>query len=308
MSGLITPGTAPVLLRGGEDLLQWIESGGPLDRRLAFQHLRQRWTAFWFERHAEITARRCEAVPLPARMVFIVGLWRTGSTALHHLLADATGWATPRTWQCFRPADFLLAPKPRGRQVSRPMDEGLIGTFTPQEDEFAALLIGERSLYRAFIDPRRLGELIELFNEWQISLDSTTRPLSERWETFLKAVSQSATGTLLLKSPNHTFRLPWLANRFPQGQFIWLIRSPQEVLTSNRRMWSSMIQRYGLWQADSQLLDHFLDSAIKSHDEIFEWAQAALGERIHVVQFEDVMGDAATVVSRILGSLGERAI
>src|SRR5271156_4264092 len=191
MTDLITGDTRPVLLRGGPDLLRWIEAGGPVDRRLSFQHSRQAWAAFWFERYAEITARRCATLTLPTKMVFIVGLWRTGSTALHRLLADATGWATPRTWQCFRPADFLLAPAPRGRQASRPMDEGLIGTFTPQEDEFAALLIGEPSLYRAFIDPRRLDELMDLFRQWQQpSLDLAAPPLSNRWEIFLKAVSQ----------------------------------------------------------------------------------------------------------------------
>src|SRR6266403_127459 len=93
--------TKPVLLGGGQDLLRWIDSGGPVDRHLALQRLRQGWAAFWFEHHAEITARQCATITLPTKMVFIVGLWRSGSTVLHRLLTDATGWATPRTWQCF---------------------------------------------------------------------------------------------------------------------------------------------------------------------------------------------------------------
>ena len=299
--------TKPVLLGGGQDLLRWIDSGGPVDRHLALQRLRQGWAAFWFERHAEITARQCATITLPTKMVFIVGLWRSGSTVLHRLLTDATGWATPRTWQCFRPADFLLAPAPRARQESRPMDEGLVGTFTPQEDEFAALLIGERSLYRAFIDPRRLDELTDLLYQWK-SLDPAAPPLSGRWEIFLKAVSQGRPGPLLLKSPNHTFRLPWLASRFPEAQFVWLTRPKKDVLPSNWRMWSAMIQRYGLWQAEARFLETFLENAIKSHDEIFESAQATLSERIHVVTFEEVMGADSRVVSRLLEELDGRLV
>lgn len=304
MTGLITGGARPVLLPGGQDLLHWIESGGPVDRHLALQNLRLSWAAYWFERYAEITARRCATFALPSKMVFIVGLWRTGSTVLHRLLADATGWVTPRTWQCFRPADFLLTPPPRGRQVVRPMDQGLIGTSSPQEDEFAALLIGERSLYRAFIDPRRLNELADLLHQWEGSSDSAARPLSDRWEVFLKSVSQGTPGPLLLKSPNHTFRLPWLARRFPEAQFIWLMRSTQDVLASNWRMWSAMIQRYGLWQAESQLLEDFLEQAIRSHDEVFEWARGTLSDRIHVVAFDDVINDELRVVSELLEKLG----
>ena len=304
MTGLITGGAKPVLLPGGQGLLDWIESGGSVDRHLAFQSLRLGWAAFWFERYAEVTARRCATFALPSKMVFIVGLWRTGSTVLHRLLADATGWATPRTWQCFRPADFLLTPSPRGRQVARPMDEGLISTSSPQEDEFAALLIGEQSLYRAFIDPRRLNELTDLLNQWELSSDSPGRPLSDRWEVFLKAVSQGTPGPLLLKSPNHTFRLPWLARRFPESQFIWLTRSTQDVLASNWRMWSAMIQRYGLWQAESQLLEDFLEQAIRSHNEVFEWARSTLRDRIHIVAFDHVIGDESRVVSELLEKLG----
>jgi hypothetical protein len=137
--------TPPVPLLGGTALLRWIDSGGSFDRSVPLHRIRLRWAALWFDRHLKLTGYRCAATGLPAKMVFIVGLWRSGTTVLHHALKEATGWATPRTWQCFRPADFLLAAEPRDLQAPRPMDEGRIGTFTPQEDEFASLLLGENS-------------------------------------------------------------------------------------------------------------------------------------------------------------------
>jgi hypothetical protein len=156
-----------VLFNGGDCLRAWIESGGPPARPVILRRFRLHWSAFWFERYASMTARKCSTAPLPSDPTFILGLWRTGSTILHRLLADATHWTTPRTWQCFRPADFLLAVPPRQRQVRRPMDEGYIETFSPQEDEFAALLLGEPSLYRVFIDPRRIDELIVHLEQWR---------------------------------------------------------------------------------------------------------------------------------------------
>jgi omega-hydroxy-beta-dihydromenaquinone-9 sulfotransferase len=296
----------PVLLNGGDRLRAWIESGGTPARPVVLRELRLRWSGFWFERYAVMTARRCAAIPLPADPTFIVGLWRTGSTVLHRLLTDATRWTTPRTWQCFRPADFLLAPPPRLRRARRPMDRGFVGTFSPQEDEFAALLLGDRSLYRAFIDPRRIDELTGLLGQWREPVDPGGELLSARWENFLKAVLAQAPGPLLLKSPNHTFRLPWLAKRFPEARFIWLTRPLPDVLESNRRMWTAMFERYGLWSHNPAALEQFLQTAIRNHDELLAWAQRALPERVHLVSFQEVMQNPAILISRLIQRLGAR--
>jgi hypothetical protein len=263
-----------------------------------------RWSGFWFERCAAMTADRCATTVLPSNPTFILGLWRTGSTVLHGRLADATQWTTPRTWQCFRPTNFLLVPPPRRQQVRRPMDEGYIGTYSPQEDEFASLLLGEPSLYRAFIDPRRIGELTEMLERWPALQVPGAKPLSNCWETFLKAVIAQTPGPLLLKSPNHTFRLPWLARRFPDAQFIWLTRSTPDVLASNQRMWTAMMERYGLWRHDPAALETFLRTAIRSHDALLDWARGALSERIHFVTFEEVMDKRSNLVSKLLERLG----
>jgi hypothetical protein len=294
----------PILLHGGDRLRSWIDCGGSPGRPVLLQSLRLRWSGFWFERCASMTARKCTTTILPSDPTFILGLWRTGSTVLHGLLADAVQWTTPRTWQCFRPATFLLVPPPRRRHVRRPMDEGYVGTYSPQEDEFAALLLGEPSLYRAFIDPRRIDELTEMLEEWQGLLATGVEPLSNRWETFLKAVITQAPGPLLLKSPNHTFRLPWLAKRFPDAQFIWLTRAPPDVLASNRRMWTAMMERYGLWRHDPAALEAFLGTAIRNHDALLDWARRSISDRIHFVSFDEVMNNRSNLAPRLLERLG----
>jgi hypothetical protein len=186
------------------------------------------------------------------------------------------------------------------------MDDGLVDTFSPQEDEFAALLLGEPSLYRAFIDPRRIGELMDLMRQWRSPLATGIAPLSDRWEAFLKAVFVQAPGPLLLKSPNHTFRVQWLAKRFPDAKFIWLTRATSDVLASNRRMWTAMIERYGLWSHDPAALETFLLDAIRNHDGLLDWARAELTERLHVVTFDELMHDRANLTSKLLERLGSR--
>jgi hypothetical protein len=301
MRGSLSP---PVLLHVGRELQDWIKGGGRPERFTPLMRFRLRWGAYWFEQHAAVTARRCAATSLPLNPIFIVGMWRTGSTALHQALAQVSGWITPLTWQCFRPADFLLVRPARLRHVRRPMDSWQINTLSPQEDEFAALVLGERSLYRAFIDPRRLPELTTLLQQWQSPGQPGVPQLSDRWETFLKAVMRERSGRLLLKSPGHTFRLPWLAARFPEAQFIWLTRPADEVLSSNHRMWSAMFDRYGLWRCPPGTLEAFLATALRVHDEIFDWAQGMLQGRIEVITFQEVMRDPTQLAARLVERIG----
>src|SRR4051812_4498038 len=105
-------------------------------------------------------------------------------------------------------AGFLgITGRPRSpAQQPRPMDNLVIGTDSPQEDEFAWLLLGGDSAYRGFLDPSRLPDLASTLDPERWQRDPW--PAEDRWRTFLGQVSaQDSQGRrLLLKSPNHTFR------------------------------------------------------------------------------------------------------
>ncbi len=237
---------------------------------------------------------------LPEDPVFIVGFWRTGSTLLHSRLAAHGGFASPRTWQCFNPSTMLLMPPPKPQKALRPMDTGVIHTFSEQEDEFAALLLGEPSLYRIFIDPRRTQDWLALPHQWM----NAATPLSDRWQDFLKGVLKLNPGRLLLKSPNHTFRLPWLAKRFPKARFVWLSRDREDLLRSNLSMVGHMIERYGLWNVDTSRLEEALAAALKAHDEILDWARAEIPDRLSWVSFKDILANDPRLLDRIHAEIG----
>ncbi|MGH8259514.1 MAG: sulfotransferase [Steroidobacteraceae bacterium] len=268
-------------LYGSRPLADWVRAGGRPARRVPAHSLRLAWHAHWFEHNWRTASARLAACPLPDDPVFILGFWRSGTTVLHELLAAATGWTTPRTWQCFNPSTcFLMGPPARETAVERPMDRGRIATFGPQEDELALLLLGEPSLYRAFIDPRRLAECARHAKAESQATTATatataTAAPSElpRWQMFLRGIASvpaapsvpaalpapaPPSARLLLKSPNHTLRLPLLRATFPRARFIWIGRDSGEVLASNVRMWRTMMERYALWTMPPGELEPFL--------------------------------------------------
>jgi omega-hydroxy-beta-dihydromenaquinone-9 sulfotransferase len=285
------------LLLGGRALADWILDGGRLPLR---DRARLKWHAYWFEHNWQTEARRIAGTPLPPDPVFILGLWRSGTTALHELLAASAPWSTPHTWQCFQPSTcFLTGPPAQWAVAPRPMDQGRIETHTPQEDEFARLLLGEPSAYRGFIDPRRLRECGEqLWSGHEGGLD--------RWQDFLRGLVGSTPGSrLLLKSPNHTFRLPFLRRLFPGARFVWIGRHTGEVLASNTRMWRSMMDVYGLWDCPPDTLEGFLSDMVRASVTVLSRALEEMPpDHMLWVDFEQVRLKPRETLLGILAFLG----
>jgi len=94
-------------------------------------------------------------------------------------------------------------------------------------------------------------------------------------------------GRLLLKSPNHTFRIRALLKEFPGAAYVWLVRDPAEAFFSNRKMWISLFQRYALWDWEISALDRFLARAFCSAANCLTHAVGNVAkERLVVVDFD----------------------
>ena len=234
--------------------------------------------------------------------LLILGPWRSGTTVMHELLSAATGWPTPLTWQCMDPCAFRLGKGPRANgTVARPMDGLALGAFSPQEDEFALLGLGQPSAYRAFWMPHRVGEMASMLDQ-QRWLDDTQwlRP----WESFLRAIAGPGTG-LVLKSPNHTFRVQAILRRFPKARIVWMLRDPVQVFMSNRKMWRAMFAEHGLTNADPAALDTFLTRALVASADALRWAAAALPPvQLAFCRQEDLRLDPVSQTHRVLRQLG----
>jgi hypothetical protein len=237
--------------------------------------------------------------------VFIIGMWRSGTTVCHELVAAMTGWLTPQTWQCFNPSTcFLTSPPSTDHAVHRPMDLGKVTALGPQEDEFALLLLGEPSIYRAFIDPRRMTQCAaELWSpDWSIEVAGQMT----RWRQFLRGIGKDVTNApLLLKSPSHTFRLPFLRQSFPRAKFIWMGRETGELLASNANMWRAMMGIYGLWTCPERCIDSFLsDMMLRCGEVLARCLDEMPQESMLWVDFHDLRTNPALQLQRILRFIG----
>lgn len=266
-----------------------------------------RWRAGWFDlswRLQRAGARALLAGQLPP-LVLVLGMWRSGTTVLHDLLSLEPGLLTPRTWQCMRPESFATAGAPKEDvRMARPMDQLEIRLLGPQEDEFALLALGGPSVYGCFVNPAGLGAVHGLLaQEHWLALDE--RDWLEPWREFLLLVvaGQPAQG-LLLKSPNHSFRIRALLRRFPDAKLIWLCRDPADVQASNRKMWSAMFAEYGRSEPAPGALDAFLLEAQQQAGNTVEALSAELSvDQLAVVRYEDLAANPADVLARLCARL-----
>ncbi|MGE0482064.1 MAG: sulfotransferase [Phycisphaerae bacterium] len=237
--------------------------------------------------------RRIARVPIEPDPLFILGHWRCGTTLLHELLALDPRHTAPNTYQCIVPAHFLITQGIARRACGwllarrRAMDAVAVGLSRPQEDEFALCNMGARSLYERIAFPNfpRGNEIFEL--------DRHSEPDRARWqrtfERFLQSVLLKTPGMLVLKSPLHAFRLPFLLERFKQARFVHIVRNPYDVFPSAMHMWRALYWTQGLQRPTRTDLDRFVLETFERFHEAMDRARPLLRERrFHEMRFEDL--------------------
>lgn len=270
------------------------------------------WKAGWGSINARLSEAQTSstlASPNPLSPLLILGPWRSGTTVMHELLTAATGWPTPLTWQCMDACAFRLAGAERARRstvrIARPMDGLALGADSPQEDEFALLALGQPSAYRAFLMPHRIMEMLPMLDaEFWLQNPQWLRP----WESFMRAVlagSGYADNRLILKSPNHSFRVQAILRRFPQAKVVWMLRDPLDIFHSNRKMWRAMFAEHGLTATDPESLDAFLSQALLASADALLWAATNIGpDQFSVCAQEALRQQPEVEVSRVMQALG----
>lgn len=236
----------------------------------------------------------------------VAGFWRSGTTLLHELLALDPQWASLNTHQCMNPATLLRPPPKSGASSARPMDAMRIDAATPQECEFASLLLGSPSFYRVLLLP-------ESWDRQARFLDPAlyTDVEREAWIDDLRAVMTMASvgdsRPLLLKSPTHTFRLDLIRRVFPDAKTVFIHRDPLPVVQSNLRLWRSLFALYALSPSDDKRL---LGRVLAVYDlhvrRVIEALPAWSKQNLVAIRYEELVADPARCIEQLYERLGWR--
>jgi hypothetical protein len=258
-----------------------------------------------------IYGRRVRQVILPDDPIFIVGHWRTGTTMLHELLALDPAHRSPTTYESLSPNHFLLTEKFVRRWLpfliprTRPFDNMRMGFDRPQEDEAALALRGTPSPFLSAAFPRRPPQFPEYFD-----LTSLTPRQLAKWQSDLRKLLQlllfERPGRPVLKSPQHTNRIPTLHAMFPRARFIHITRDPYVVFPSTMHFWRIMIQKYGLQRPDEARLREQVFTAFAQMHVNVEAARSQLPPgSFHELRYEQLAADPVREVRTIYDFLGE---
>lgn len=289
------------LLAGGcsAELLQWL-----LARRELFTDRRRRvvwqlkYGSYWFERHLRYQQPIASKPKAQGPLSLVLGFWRSGTTLLHNRLYGDYDCTTPLTWQCFNPANHLIRLKPvHDRVAQRPMDGGVVHSLGPQEDEFAALLLGDWSLYRGFLDPASLPALAEELG------DAPAFPCLA-WTRFIAELNDGGPAPMLLKSPNHVFRLGMIREKHPGSRAVWIVRPFEDVFRSNVTMWETMCRTHSLTQPRPDLIENFVTKIATIYADVVERESERRDPAIAWLPFDALIehtAEATAASSRFLG-------
>ena len=297
-------------LPAGTRLAKWIASGDSSPRQHYWAKRIYRWKGWWFDlnwqQQLKLSPPCVVGDPPGANLLFVMGFWRSGTTLLHELLAAGPHMAAPQTWQCMNPSAFRLINPPQCDDggVQRPMDSVIISLHSPQEDEFSLLANGAPSVYRAWIDPRRWEETLPALSQ-QTWLDLPEKQWLTDWKDFLGWCMPADAHTLVVKSPNHVFRLKAIHRAWPTARFIWTLRDPVDTWLSNRKMWQAMVNMYALWEWRLEDLDQLLFHAFREYVHTLRWAMEAFGsEQMAVVGFDQLTERSPETLCKIICEMG----
>ena len=278
--------------------------------RAAFITLASLVNSVYRRREERLFNSRIEQTRLEKAPLFILGHWRSGTTLLHDLLAqDTQQFAFSNTYQVVNPHTFLTTEDTNTRRfarfvpATRPMDNMRISFGTPQEDEFAPLLMTLRSAYLGISFPRHEAKYARYMtfagvpqaeiDEWKAALLWFCRKLTLKYGR-----------RLVLKSPPHTARIRLLLELFPEAKFVHIHRDPYRVFQSQRHYFDTAIWYTYLQRPDRSLVDAgILQRYTTMYDAFFSHRCLIPNSRFHEVRFDDLERDPVGEMQRIYKQL-----
>ena len=244
------------------------------------------------------------------RPVFVMGMPRTGTTAVINLLACDPARRTVLRWTLEEPvpppeADRLHT-DPRclaalGRQ-RRALAEGLAGTNIRFEwaDSPAECVHVMNHDFKAM--QWEASAPMPAYTEFIYSCDMASAYTLHR--RYLQVLQHRARGPWALKAPSHALWLPTLLTIYPDARLVWTHRDPCTAVASLCSLMANAHRR-NCDEADLEYLSRNVPVGLAEHVARPMSMLDDIGDRIHHIQYASLVGNEIETMRRLYGWLGD---
>lgn len=259
----------------------------------------------WWNRHPEVAQ---EEIREP---VFIVGVSRSGTTALSHLLSVDTGIRSLRSWEASSPVPppeaatyetderFLAAIEADENSPLHEMNPGFKAMHHDPPDmptECVTIMSHDMSslLYNAMFQ-------IDGYAEWLLERDHTATYDYHR--RFLQLLQSRHPGQWILKSPHHALCVDTIAEVYPDARFVWTHRDPATCIASTASISHGLASTFT--DADHRMAAGTLWSGMLTEMiERLATARQRHGDRFVDVDYRALVADPVATTAQLYADLG----
>ena len=249
------------------------------------------------------------AAPI-VKPVFVMGMPRTGTTAVINLLACDPARRTVLRWTLEEPvppptADRLYT-DPRCvaalERQQRALGEGLAGTNIRFEwaDSPAECVHVMNHDFKAM--QWEASAPMPAYTEFIYACDMTSAYTLHR--RYLQVLQHRAPGPWALKGPSHALWLPTLLNIYPDARLVWTHRDPCTAVASLCSLMANAHRR-NCDDADVEYLSRNVPLGLVEHVQRPMAMLDEIGDRIHHIQFSSLVGGEIEAMRHLYEWLGD---
>jgi len=243
--------------------------------------------------------------------VFILGLWRSGTTHLHYMMAQDPQFGYLNNHQAFTLNMSLLSLDKLNKILSifvpgkRPQDNVRVTLDDPAEEEQAFSTMSIHSSIHSFYFPKNQ----QYFTKYHLFDGISPKEKTSWMEDYLfllKNISYySKKMRLLLKNPHNTGRVKELLELFPNAKFIFIHRDPYTVYRSTKKLYMQMISSQVLQFISQKEIERLIiNNNARILDKYFCERELIPDGNLVEIGFEDLETTPLESLKSIYGRLG----
>ncbi|MCU1601094.1 MAG: hypothetical protein JWO22_1803 [Frankiales bacterium] len=244
--------------------------------------------------------------------VFVIGLFRAGTTLLSNLLdADPRNRAL-LTWEAgdsappSTPADHRSGERVELNRLAQSMLDGLNPGFKaihheePEGPTECITVLGAD--FKALVWESVAN--VPSYGSWLLQADSVSA-YEHHKRTLQVLQSGGVRGRWTLKTPHHALALEALTAVYPDARLVYLHRDPVEVAASAFSLVASLSGTFSDADHRAYIAERWTDILVACTDRVDAFRDAHPSVPVHDIRYLDLLGDPVGTVRALYGFLGE---